>query len=137
MGKQEVLEPDLSLPENTGKGLEENISSLTRSRKVAGWEDILSGFLMTGMKTSSYDIGFGKHQYLKERGKPGGRIFDVNVTPLTFEEFLELNGIFVNAPTASDYSAIESSIWRTFIQKEKIHLCSVEYLFRGDSRRSP
>ncbi len=130
-GKQEVLE-DLIYHylENTAKAGRKYIF-LDEIQKVAGWEDILKRFYDRHEDIKFMISGSASINISKSVESLAGRIFDVNVTPLTFEEFLELNGIYINAPPTSDYSVIEKFYIANIHQKEKITFMFSEYLFRG------
>lgn len=134
-GKVEVLENIVYyFLENIAKTKRKYIF-LDEIQKVDGWEDVLKRFYDRHDDIKFIISGSASIHISKSVESLAGRIFDIYVTPLSFEEFLEMNDTkteFQKTKTF-DYKIFAQVYNASLYQKEKITSMFSEYLFKGGS----
>jgi hypothetical protein len=131
-GKSEILEDFLYYFLENMAGEERKYIFLDEIQKVKGWEDVLKRFYDRHEDIKFIVSGSASIYISKSIESLAGRIFDVYVPPLTFMEFLEMNGIKINTDGACfEYKTLGKIYTQNLYLKEKIVNFFDEYLFKG------
>ena len=105
---------------------------LDEIQKVKGWEETLKRFYDRYPDIKFVVTGSASLQITKSVESLAGRIFDLYIAPLSFEEFLEMNSITVNAHDVNlEYTHYHTLYQDNLYLKEKLIALFSEYLFKG------
>lgn len=105
---------------------------LDEIQKVDGWEDVLKRFYDRYEDIKFIISGSASIRISRSIESLAGRLFDFYLPPLSFLEFLELNGVSIRSQgSIFDYASIEQVYTGNLHQKEKLSALFDEYLFKG------
>jgi hypothetical protein len=130
-GKPEVLEDVLYYFLENVAGEERKYVFLDEIQKVRGWEDVLKRFYDRHMDIKFVVSGSASIHISRSTESLAGRIFDIYMPPLTFREFLELNGVKIIGDACLEFEVLKKIYEQNLYQKEKIVNHFHEYLFKG------
>ncbi|MCX6666162.1 MAG: ATP-binding protein [Euryarchaeota archaeon] len=105
---------------------------LDEIQKVKGWEETIKRFYDRYPDIKFVVSGSASLQITKSVESLAGRIFDVYVAPLSFEEFLEMNSVAVKPHDVKlEYAQYHTLYQTNLYLKEKLTALFSEYLYKG------
>jgi len=103
---------------------------LDEIQKVPYWQDILKRFYDTRTDIKFIVSGSSSLQIKKSRESLAGRIYDFYMPPLTFREFLEINGLKIER-VEMDFSKLKEVYERNIDKKPIIENLFLQYILKG------
>lgn len=103
---------------------------LDEIQKVPGWQGILKRHYDTREDVKFSVSGSASLDIRKSKESLAGRIFELHLPPLTFREFLELNGIRMGK-VGLDYPSLRGAYEKNVHKKPMLEAMLMQYLRKG------
>ncbi len=133
-GTQQILEDLFYYFLESISGVGKKFIFLDEIQKVEKWEYVLKRFYDRHGQDIKFVIsGSASIHISKSVESLAGRIFDIHIIPLTFQEFLEMNGVDAGPQKrfSHEHEDLNGIYRQNLHQREKISNLFGEYLFKG------